>query len=280
MRPMRNTNMPSRSLPTPNTNSFMKKIILIKLLALFVVGCQKGNDPSVLKEVFANYEEALSSKSAEKVANSFFEDARILPEGKNVVIGRNAIIEHFSGLESIDFQESFEIEEVIESGDNFIVQTKNIGSWRNPESNDSGNFEVKGQLVIAKDSDGLWKILRYAYSGNGLANVERAQPIIGEFAHVVLFWLKNPDSKEDRETFESAMRTMIKNSEYIKSVHFGLPANTPREIVDNSYTYSYIATFASKEDQDAYQTEKAHDVFRNAVGHLFDKIRIYDSLNM
>lgn len=102
----------------------------------------------------------------------------------------------------------------------------------------------------------------------------------GEFAHIVLIWLKDSDNEAVHTSFQSALQTMVKNSLYIKSAHLGLPANTNRDIVDNSYTYCYIATFTSKEDQDSYQTEKAHDVFREQVGHLFDKIVIYDSFGL
>ena len=109
---------------------------------------------------------------------------------------------------------------------------------------------------------------------------ENTQTIGGEFAHIVLIWLKDPNSEAVHTSFQSALQTMVKNSLYIKSAHLGSPASTSRDIVDNSYTYCYIATFASKEDQDSYQTEKAHDVFREQVGHLFDRIVIYDSLGL
>ena len=95
-----------------------------------------------------------------------------------------------------------------------------------------------------------------------------------------MIWLKDSDNEAVHTSFQSALQTMVKNSLYIKSAHLGLPANTNRDIVDNSYTYCYIATFTSKEDQDSYQTEKAHDVFREQVGHLFDKIVIYDSFGL
>lgn len=107
----------------------------------------------------------------------------------------------------------------------------------------------------------------------------KAKPIEGKFVHVVMIWLKDSKNKEVRSHFEDALETMTKNSLYIKSVHFGSPANTPRDIVDNSYTYCYIATFNSKEDQDNYQTEKAHDIFRKEIDGLIDKIVIYDSIS-
>ena len=110
------------------------------------------------------------------------------------------------------------------------------------------------------------------------SNTPKAKPIEGEFVHVVMIWLKDSENKEVRNHFEEALETMTKNSLYINSVHFGSPANTPRDIVDNTYTYCYIATFFSKEDQDKYQTEKAHEIFREEIDGLIDKIVIYDSL--
>lgn len=102
--------------------------------------------------------------------------------------------------------------------------------------------------------------------------------IDGKFVHVVMFWLEEPNNNSVRSNFENALNIMVKDSKYINSVHIGSPANTPRDIVDNSYTYSYIATFNSKEDQDNYQTEAAHDTFRKAIDGMIDKIVIYDSL--
>jgi len=104
------------------------------------------------------------------------------------------------------------------------------------------------------------------------------QVIEGKFVHTVMFWLKEADNISVKTHFETALNTMIKDSLYIKSVYLGSPAYTPRDIVDSSYTYCYIATFDSKEDQDLYQTEEAHDVFRHAIDGLLDKIIIYDSI--
>ena len=93
-----------------------------------------------------------------------------------------------------------------------------------------------------------------------------------------MIWLKDSENKEVRSHFEDAVETMTKNSLYINSLHLGSPANTPRDVVDNSYSFCYIATFNSKEDQDNYQTEKSHDIFREEIEGLIDKIIIYDSL--
>jgi hypothetical protein len=103
--------------------------------------------------------------------------------------------------------------------------------------------------------------------------------IEGEFVHIVMFWLKEPNNDSIRTHFETVLNTMIKDSLYIKSIHLGTPAKTRRDIVDNSYTYCYIVTFDSQEDQDKYQNELAHDIFRDAIEGVVDKLVIYDSIN-
>ena len=88
------------------------------------------------------------------------------------------------------------------------------------------------------------------------------------FAHVVYFWLNNPDSKEDREAFEKSLKKFLNSSEYAGTRFIATPANTPRDVVDNSWTYSIILTFPSKEIQDEYQNEPVHLQFIEEASHL------------
>lgn len=104
--------------------------------------------------------------------------------------------------------------------------------------------------------------------------------IKGNFEHVVLMWLKNPDSQADKNQLEKGMRELIKSSQYIVSAHLGEPAMTDREIVDNTYTFNYTVTFKSKEDQEAYQIEPVHKKFVEECQHLWSKVLIYDSINI
>lgn len=108
-----------------------------------------------------------------------------------------------------------------------------------------------------------------------------AQKVIkGKFEHVVLFYMNNPDNEEERSLLEKGMKDLISSSQYIVSAHVGVPAMTEREVVDNSYTYNYTVTFKSKEDQDAYQTEPVHLAFVETYKHLWDKVQIFDSINI
>ncbi|WP_373056737.1 Dabb family protein [Zunongwangia sp. H14] len=98
------------------------------------------------------------------------------------------------------------------------------------------------------------------------------------FTHVVYFWLNNPDSPEDREAFQTSLQKFMDNSKYAQTKFIGIPAETPREVVDNSYTYSLILTFPSKEIQDKYQKEAAHLTFIEESEDLWEKVQVYDSV--
>lgn len=102
----------------------------------------------------------------------------------------------------------------------------------------------------------------------------------GSFVHTVYFWLKNPDSPADRAAFEASITKFINGSRYVRSKFLGTPAGTPRDVVDNSYTYCLVATFDSPEDQDAYQVEDVHNVFVEESAHLWTKVQVYDSVKI
>lgn len=100
------------------------------------------------------------------------------------------------------------------------------------------------------------------------------------FTHVVYFWLENPNNQDDRNAFEVSLKKFLKNSKYAQTKFIGVPAETPREVVDNSYTYSLILSFPSREIQDLYQKEPAHLLFIKESEHLWKKVQVYDSIGI
>ena len=100
------------------------------------------------------------------------------------------------------------------------------------------------------------------------------------FTHVVYFWLKNPDSAQDRNAFLKSLKNFMDKSEYAQTKFIGEPAGTPREVVDGSFTYSLILSFPSKEIQDKYQAEPAHVKFVEESQHLWEKVVVYDSVGI
>lgn len=129
---------------------------------------------------------------------------------------------------------------------------------------------------ISHDQD---QIILNSKSSEKIAKEKAGTVSRGEFAHVVLFWLNNPDNLQERKKFEASLEKFIKNSEYIKTIHLGSPANTNRPVIDNTYTYCMILTFTSKEEQDKYQDEPGHKAFIAESEELWEKVIVYDSVN-
>ena len=98
------------------------------------------------------------------------------------------------------------------------------------------------------------------------------------FVHVVYFWLKAPDNKQDRASFEQALNTLLKDSKYTKTNYVGTPPTAIRDVVDDSFTYCLIVTFENAEAQESYQVEEAHLKFIDDANHLWDKVVVYDAL--
>lgn len=99
------------------------------------------------------------------------------------------------------------------------------------------------------------------------------------FLHHVFFWLKNPDDAEVRTIFEKALNE-LGTVETIQLLHIGKPAATSRDVIDNSYHYSFLVGFKDKNGHDVYQDHPIHDKFRNEYSHLWTKVLVYDAVNL
>lgn len=95
--------------------------------------------------------------------------------------------------------------------------------------------------------------------------------------HHVFFWLKNPKSKEDRDKLIEGVKTLEK-IETIRSIHVGIPADTPaRKVVDASYAVTELIFFDDLAGQSTYQDHPVHKLFVQDYGHLWEKVIVYDS---
>ncbi|MBB5397481.1 Dabb family protein [Mucilaginibacter sp. AK015] len=97
--------------------------------------------------------------------------------------------------------------------------------------------------------------------------------------HHALFWLKNPNSKEDRDKLVAGVKSLGKIN-VIKELHVGVVASTEkRDVVDNSWGVSEVMFFASLEDQAAYQSHPIHQQFIKDHSHLWEKVIVYDAVD-
>ena len=98
----------------------------------------------------------------------------------------------------------------------------------------------------------------------------------GDFVHVVFFWLVD-DSKKTQEKFLSELSLFIDNMDLIQTKHIGSPADTDREVIDSTWSYSLILSFKSKKEQDLYQEHQLHKEFIKNASSLWKKVQVYDS---
>jgi hypothetical protein len=98
------------------------------------------------------------------------------------------------------------------------------------------------------------------------------------FIHHVFFWLKNAESKDDLEQLIEGLKT-LSMAPTIKEFHIGKPAATNRDVIDRSWSVSWLLLFDNKEDQDIYQTDPVHLKFINDCSHLWQKVLVYDTVS-
>ena len=101
----------------------------------------------------------------------------------------------------------------------------------------------------------------------------------GALLHHVFFWLKEPKNEAHKKQLVNALNALLK-VKTIKMSHIGFPAGTEsRDVVDHSYSVSYLTIFDSQSDQDAYQIDPIHLKFVEENSHLWNKVVVYDSLD-
>lgn len=99
-------------------------------------------------------------------------------------------------------------------------------------------------------------------------------------AHHVFFWLKNPDSKEDRDKLVEGVKT-LKNIPTVKELHVGVLADTERrDVVDVSWQVSELMFFTDLAGQATYQNHPIHLDFIKNYGHLWARVVVYDAMEV
>ena len=98
--------------------------------------------------------------------------------------------------------------------------------------------------------------------------------------HHVFFWLKNPGSTEDRDKIVEGLKTLRK-IEAIKDLRIGVVASTEkRDVVDNSWAVSELMFFEDLAGQAIYQDHPIHQKFIKDCSHLWDKVIVYDAIDV
>ena len=105
-----------------------------------------------------------------------------------------------------------------------------------------------------------------------MSNSQDKTPLV----HHVFFWLKNPDSQEDRDKLVEGVKT-LRNIPTVRSLHVGIVADTEQRcVVDTSWQVSELMFFTDLAGQAVYQEHPIHQDFIKNYGHLWAKVVVYD----
>ena len=129
---------------------------------------------------------------------------------------------------------------------------------------------------IAKAGIAAFTLTTLSAFKNKIANANKKDSV---FIHHVFFWLANPDSVDDRAKLIEGL-TKLSAVKTIKHFHIGKPANTNRDVIDSSYSISWLLNFANDADQTSYQTDPVHLNFVEQYKHLWKKVLVYDSVDI
>ncbi len=143
-------------------------IVIIFLVAKISTFAQKPNEENKIRSIVALYEKALNDNSVEGIRQLFAEDGILMLQGSPTHIGNEKIRNFYTSLfKNLDFDLKFNIDEVVQmSAEWAFIRTKTSGTV-NILSNNSRNPGNGHELfVMKKQSDGNWKIARYAGSSS------------------------------------------------------------------------------------------------------------------
>jgi hypothetical protein len=98
------------------------------------------------------------------------------------------------------------------------------------------------------------------------------------FRHVVYFWLNNPEDASEKRQFLNNLKDFIEKMDNIQDKYIGQPAETDRDVVDNTYQYCLNLGFENKSEHDIYQDHIFHKQFIDKTAHLWKRVLVYDSV--
>ena len=96
------------------------------------------------------------------------------------------------------------------------------------------------------------------------------------FIHHVFFWLKENNETNRRQLIEGLQK--LSTVQTIRQFHIGVPASTNRDVVENSYSVSWMIFFDNPADQESYQVDPIHLDFVKECSHLWNKVTVFDSV--
>jgi Stress responsive A/B Barrel Domain len=96
------------------------------------------------------------------------------------------------------------------------------------------------------------------------------------FVHTVYFWLKPGTPESARGQLVRDCREYLGKIPTVRHLWAGIPAMTPREVVDNSYGVGLTVVLEDSAGHDVYQKHELHVQFIERNKQNWARVQVYD----
>ena len=96
------------------------------------------------------------------------------------------------------------------------------------------------------------------------------------FIHTVYFWLRPGTSEDAKAQLVGDCREYLGKVPSVKQLMVGVPAMTPREVVDNSYDVGLCVVMEDSAGHDVYQVHELHNQFIARNKENWERVQVRD----
>jgi hypothetical protein len=96
------------------------------------------------------------------------------------------------------------------------------------------------------------------------------------FVHTVFFWLNPGATEAQRKQLMDDCRDYLGEIPAVQGIWVGVPAMTPRDVVDNSYGVGLTVLLENAAGHDEYQAHQLHLDFIARNKETWNRVQIYD----
>lgn len=97
------------------------------------------------------------------------------------------------------------------------------------------------------------------------------------FVHTVYFWVKPNTPTAAVERLLADCRSLLGGIPTVRHLWAGRPAQTPRDVVDNSYAVALTVVLDDRAGHDVYQDHAKHKEFIARNKEHWARIQVYDA---
>ena len=96
------------------------------------------------------------------------------------------------------------------------------------------------------------------------------------FIHTVYFWLSDAAGADVRRRMLGDCTELLAKIPTTRHVWAGVPAGTPRDVVDNTYDIALCVALDDFAGHDQYQVHPLHQEFAKRYKQFWQRVQVYD----